>query len=75
MKKHPRVRCVPRADGAMVHRTRPLSDERGRHIGNACDCRKVITTDRSRQSEPHEMVNGLIVARRAHQERVQAVSR
>lgn len=70
-------RCSRRADGAVVHRTRPLWDDDGRHIGHRCQCRQVITTTGSRQSVPHRDVHfgGLVaIAKRtkAHAARVAA---
>lgn len=70
-------RCSRREDGAVVHRTRPISDGDGRHIGHRCQCRQVITTERTRQSVPVRNIHvgsTVVVGRKtkAHKRRVAA---
>lgn len=71
-------RCRVREDGAVVHRTRPLSTKAGRFVGHACRCRKIILTPTGHPSQ-HTRAQGddLRVVRpsNAHGERVAAASR
>lgn len=76
--------CQTRADGAVVHRTKPLflKPKKGRRkhpgyfVGSACGCRKVVLTERGSVSVPLRIIPGALsveVPTQAHLRRVAAL--